>query len=164
MGIHMAHKKPEEKSRKSVAEHRSFEASAKAIYAECKKAIGATMGYIALVSADGKKNDVVHLDTGGVACAVDRSLPFLVRGPHETAYRTLRPVIENDFPHSPWAKFLPKGHAPLDNVLLAPLMIQGVVVGFLGFANKPGGFTEADPQSAIRFGELAAAALAKERV
>ena len=49
---------------------------------------------------------------------------------------------------------MPKGHARLDNVLFAPLVIKGKAVGLLGLANKPGGFTEYDARIASGFSEL----------
>jgi PAS domain S-box-containing protein len=54
---------------------------------------------------------------------------------------------------------MPEGHAALESVLFAPLAIEGNVVGLLGLANKPGGFTDNDARLASAFGELAAIAL-----
>jgi PAS domain S-box-containing protein len=81
-----------------------------------------------------------------------------VRGMRAESYRTGKVVYDNHFPESPWADFLPKDHARLDNVLFAPLKIQEKVVGVIGLANKPGGFTDQDAQAAGIFGELAAIA------
>ena len=77
------------------------------------------------------------------------------------AYRTGKVIYDNNFPESPWADFLPKDHARLDSVLFAPLKIQEKVVGVIGLANKPGGFTDQDAQAAGIFGELAAIAFDK---
>ena len=84
-----------------------------------------------------------------------------VRGMRAESYRTGKVIYENHFPESPWADFLPKDHARLDNVLFAPLKTQEKVVGVIGLANKPGGFTDQDAQAAGIFGELAAIAFDK---
>ncbi len=46
---------------------------------------------------------------------------------------------------------------------MAPLKIKDEPVGVIGLANKPGGFSEADAQTAALFGELAAVALGSSR-
>jgi GAF domain-containing protein len=91
-------------------------------------------------------------------------LPVPVRGLREAAYRTGRTVYENDFSHSEWLKFMPEGHTNLDNVLFAPLIIQGNAAGILGLGNKQGGFTENDAKLATAFGELASIALQNSRL
>lgn len=52
----------------------------------------------------------------------------------------------------------------VDNLLFAPLVIGGQVVGLLGLANKPGGFTANDERLAAAFGELVAIALQSSRL
>jgi hypothetical protein len=64
---------------------------------------------------------------------------------------------------SEWVEFMPEGHVVLKNVMFAPLNIDGKVVGILGLANKPSGFTDDDAEIASVFGELAAIALANSR-
>jgi PAS domain S-box-containing protein len=116
---------------------------------------------VALLSKDEKTNELLFLDAGGLSCRVDPALPMPVRGMRAEAYRTGKVIYDNNFPESPWADFLPKDHAPLVNVLFAPLKIQDKAVGVIGLANKPGGFTDQDAQAAGIFGELAAIAFAK---
>ncbi len=60
---------------------------------------------------------------------------------------------------SDWIKFMPEGHVALNNVMFAPLVINNVVVGLIGLANKNGDFTENDAKTATYFGELAAISL-----
>ena len=129
----------------------------------CKDAVGFSAGYVALLSPDGLENEVVHLDSGGLPCLVDPSLPMPVRGLRQKAYEKGEAVFENRFALSPWAAFMPEGHATLDNVLFAPLVAEDRVIGLLGMANKPGGFTEADAKVASGFGRMAAAALVYSR-
>jgi len=144
---------------RAVLEYREFEEAARSIFDSCKSLIGATGGYVALLTEDGTENEVLFLDSGGRPCTVDPNLPMPTRGLREVAYRTAKAVYHNDFSKSEWVKYMPEGHVGLDNVLFAPLTIEGKAVGLLGLANKPGGFTEDDARMASAFGELAAIAL-----
>jgi PAS domain S-box-containing protein len=144
---------------RAVLEAGDFEGIARSIFDSCKDLIGASSGYIALLTADGQENEVLFLDTGGLICLVDSSLPMPVRGLRAEAYRTGRTVYHNDFSGSDYAQFLPPGHVGLENVLFAPLVVKGKAVGLLGLGNKPGGYTANDARLAAGFGELAALAL-----
>ena len=148
---------------RAILENRLFKDAAQAVFNSCKNLIGARAGYVALLTADGSENEVVFLDPGGMECNVDPSLPMPIRGLRAEAYRSGKAVFENDFARSPWLQFMPRGHAHLENVLFAPLIIAGKVVGLLGLANKAGGFTDHDARLASAFGELAAVALSNSR-
>jgi PAS domain S-box-containing protein len=149
---------------RQVLEQHSFEDTARSIFDTCKDLTGATAGYVALSSKDGTENEVLFLDAGGRPCTLDPALPMPIRGLRGQVYRTGNVAYENDFRSSPWAGFLPEGHAGVDNVLFAPLVISGQVVGLLGLANKPGGFTEDDARLTGAFGELVAIALHNSRL
>lgn len=144
---------------RAVLEYQEFNEAARSLFEFCKNLIGATSGYVALLSSDGTENEVLLLDAGGMPCTVDPSLPMPIRGLRAEAYRTCKPAYENDFSSSEWAKFMPEGHARLDNVLFAPLIINSKAVGLLGIANKPGGFTDHDARLAAAFGELVSVSL-----
>jgi len=150
-------------SARAVLKHRAFPDAARVIFDQCKALIGATAGYVALLSSEGTENEVLFLDSGGLSCSVDPSLPMPIRGLRAQVYQTGQAAYENDFDSSKWASLLPEGHATLNNVLFAPLTIDGAVVGLLGIANKPGGFTRSDARLATAFGELAAVALSNSR-
>jgi PAS domain S-box-containing protein len=149
---------------RAVLAYGDFATSARVIFDECKKIVGATAGYIALLNHDGSENDVVFLDAGGRPCSVDPSLPMPIRGLRAEAYHLNSSVFENDFSNSQWIHFMPSGHVRLDNVMFAPLMIAGKTVGLMGLANKPGGFDDNDARMAAAFGELAAMALNNSRM
>ncbi|MBF0319696.1 MAG: PAS domain S-box protein [Nitrospirae bacterium] len=151
------------KSSRAVLKYSVFADAARAIFDSCKDAIGATAGYIALLSRDGTENEVLFLDAGGIPCTVDPSLPMPIRGLRERSYQTRTVVYENDFHSSKWMEFMPDGHVELSNVLFAPLIVEDRAVGLIGLANKPGGFTERDVQLAEMFGEHAAIALINSR-
>jgi len=147
------------KGARAVLRTQGFEEAARSVFDYCRELIGATSGYVALLSETGEENEVLFLDAGGLPCTVDPKLPMPIRGLREVVYRSFRAAYENDFLHSKWKKYLPKGHVMLQNVLFAPLLIDGMAVGVLGLANKSGGFTENDANIASGFGELAAIAL-----
>ena len=138
---------------------KTFETAARIIFEQCKRLIGARSGYVALLSEDGSENEVLFLDAGGMPCEVDPELPMPVRGLREVAYRTGEAVCDNNFAESKWMKYMPPGHVELENVLFAPINVDGRTAGIIGIANKPGGFQERDIQVVSDLGKLAAVAL-----
>lgn len=148
---------------RAILKYRKFEDAARSIFDSCKRLIGAPAGYVALLTKDGLQNEVLFLDSGGLPCSVDPSLPMPIRGLRAEAYRTARTVYENDFSGSDWMGFMPHGHVVLTNVMFAPLVLDGKAVGLIGLGNKPGGFTDDDARTAAAFGELAAVALQNSR-
>jgi len=147
------------KASRAILDSKSFEEAARIIFDCCEEVTGATSGYVTLLAKDGSRNDVLFLDSGGRPCEVDPDLPAHVRGLREVVCRTGRTAYENNFPASEWVEFIPPGHMTLDNVMFAPLRLEGKTVGLFGVANKPGGFTDRDARVAEAFGELAAVAL-----
>jgi PAS domain S-box-containing protein len=150
-------------ARQVLAQHR-FEETARSIFDTCKDLTGATAGYLALSSQDGTENELLFLESGGRPCTIDPALPMPIRGLRGQVYQSGSVAYENDFWSSPWAHLLPAGHVGVDNLLFAPLVISGQVVGLLGLANKPGGFTENDARLATAFAELASIALHNSRL
>jgi PAS domain S-box-containing protein len=152
------------KSSRAVLQNKEFQDSARAIFDACKELLGATAGYVALLSDDGKENEVLFLDSGMLPCTVDPSLPMPIRGLRATAYNSGMVAIENNFKQSEWKKFMPKGHVHLKNVLFAPLVIDQRTVGVMGLANKTEDFTKRDAEMAMAFGEIASVALANSQM
>lgn len=147
------------KAAKTVLESGEFEDTARKIFDHAKRIIGATAGYVALLSKDGRENEVLFLDSGGLDCTVDPDLPMPLRGLRGQVYRTGKAVYENRFDQSEPASLLPKGHVRLRNVMFAPLVLEGKAVGVIGLANKATDFTEQDTRLAEGFGQIAALAL-----
>lgn len=148
---------------RAVLAQKGFAEAARAIFDHCRDLIGATSGYVALLSETGEENEVLFLESGGLPCDVDPELPMPIRGLRAEAYRTHAAVYHNDFMNSEWAGFMPGGHVILKNVMFAPLVIDGRTVGIIGLANKATDFTDNDARMAAGFGELAAIALQNSR-
>ncbi len=144
---------------RSIPEKKTFEEAARGIFDAAKGLLGADSGYVALLSEDGRQNEVLFLDAGGRQCVVDPNLPMPIRGLRAEAYSKGVVVWENSFPVSKWEEFMPDGHVKLDNVLFAPIIIGGKAVGTIGLANKPGGFVERDAEMAKAFSDIAAVGL-----
>lgn len=151
------------KGSKAVLEQKGFTETARAIFDHCKDLIGATSGYVALLSDDGMENEVLFLEAGGLPCDVSPELPMPIRGLRAEAYKFNKAVYQNDFMNNEWVNFLPKGHVILNNVMFAPLVLDGKTVGIIGLANKTSDFNDNDAKMAAGFGQLAAIALQNSR-
>ena len=133
------------------------------IYNTCKSIIDAQTGFAALVDEQGKCLDILHLDTGGATCTVKSNSSLPIRGLRKETLQKRIPVCCNDFNKSKWLKLLPTGHVKLQNVLFAPIVIDQISVGLLGFANKSEDFTQDDIHIASSFAKLAALALSNSK-
>src|SRR6056297_3248717 len=87
---------------KAVLSYESFEKSARVIFNEARNLTGAKSGYIALLSENGEENEVLFLESGGLECVVDPSLPMPIRGLRAECYESKNPVYENSFMESKW--------------------------------------------------------------
>jgi hypothetical protein len=148
---------------KAVLGQKSFTEAARAIFDHCKDIVGATSGYVALLSDTGEENEVLFLEAGGLPCDVSPELPMPIRGLRAEAYHFNKAVFHNDFMNSEWVDLMPKGHVILKNVLFAPLVLEGKTVGIIGLANKATDFDDNDAKMATGFGALAAIALQNSR-
>lgn len=146
-----------------MLDQNDFESTARAVFDSLCDLIGATSGYVALLSDDGAENEILFLESGGLPCSVDESLPMPIRGLRAESYLHNSVVYDNNFMDSEWIKFLPEGHVYMNNVMFSPLTIQGKTVGIIGLANKDGDFDDSDAEIARYFGEIAALALERSR-
>jgi GAF domain-containing protein len=144
---------------RTMLTHHRFIDIARMLYDLCSELIGSTAGYVALLDETCLENEILFLDSGGLPCTVDPNLPMPIRGLRAEAYRNTETVYHNNFANSEWTALMPEGHVKLNNVLFAPLVLDGKAVGVMGFANKPEGFLESDVQLASLFANLAAAVL-----
>ena len=148
---------------RTMLTHHRFVDIARILYDLCSTLIGSTAGYVALLDETCLENEILFLDSGGLPCTVDPNLPMPIRGLRAEAYRNTKAVYHNDFANSEWTALMPEGHVRLNNVLFAPLVLDGKSVGVMGFANKPEGFSESDVQLASLFANLAAVILSNSK-
>jgi PAS domain S-box-containing protein len=148
---------------RTVLERPAFAEGAKVILSSCKAVVGAGAGLVALCAADGSGTEIVHFDTGGLDNGVPAGAAMPMRGLRERVRATRQTVIENSFAGSRWAEGMLEGHIGLSSVLLAPLVVGEEVLGYLGLANKKGGFSEDDGRLVSAFAEMAAVALLNSR-
>lgn len=154
----------------ATVEGRDFPPAAMDIFEFARQATGAQSGCLALLNADGSECQMLVCDGSGIQllncasgegrCILNPGSPEALLALREQACRTKRPAFQNDFPQN---ESLPAGAYEIRNFLFAPLEIGGDVHGVIGLANKEGGFTESDGQTAVAFGKLAAGALQKSR-
>ncbi|HEB29670.1 MAG TPA: GAF domain-containing protein [Spirochaetes bacterium] len=150
------------KASRIVLKHKSFKNTARQIYNFCKSIIGATQGYLSLLSKNGAENEYIFIDSGNYPPKEDRSFSVPIRGMLEEAYKTCEPICSNDLKKSKWTEEYPEGQK-VDNILISPLVINDSVVGLLVLANKEEGFKEEDSNLAGVFGEIISIALYKSR-
>ena len=146
-------------STQSILLYRKFQDAAKEIFNTSKNLIGATAGYVTLLSQDGKRFEKLYVDIGDLSCNVDPNYSMSLDRFQTIIYQTKKAVCINDFSNNNGGRKIPKGHINLENVLLAPLIFKGEIFGVLGFANKPKGFNENDVRIISTYAELASIAL-----
>jgi PAS domain S-box-containing protein len=144
------------RSTHATLEYRDFDSAIRAIFGSLKKLIGAPAGYVARSSEDGEQEEVVFIESSHCARTIDPPIPMPIIGIRRDAYRKAKPVYDNNFAHSEMARMLPPGHQRLENVLFAPLVLEGKAVGLIALANKRGGFTDEDARLAAAFADHAA--------
>ncbi|MFP4573633.1 MAG: diguanylate cyclase [Desulfobacterales bacterium] len=81
-----------------------FPIAARRIFDSLSGLVGSTSGYVALLSEDGKENEMLFLESGGRSCSVNPDLPMPIRGLRAKAYTGNKVAYDNDFMNSQWMK------------------------------------------------------------
>lgn len=150
-------------STRSILEHKGFKRAAREVFELCRKLIGARAGYVALVGEDGRQSIVLSVLPEQFEDRVGKLPHMPISRLSSKAFSSGRAVYENAFMESKWAKELPEGHQPINNILFAPLVVEGKALGVIVLVNKPGGFSNRDALMASAFGEIASIALRNSR-
>jgi signal transduction histidine kinase len=136
-----------------ILETQDFREAAEIIFGICRKFIGAAEGEISILNEDEVTGELLIAD--GETCPGNCTLPLLTPGAYQKLYRG-EPVRIHNFSESERSEIFPSGRRGFENMLLAPLHLNGETVGVLRLANKPGGFTEEDADLASAFaGQMA---------
>lgn len=144
---------------KTIQNIQSFDYAAKTLFLQCKQLIGATSGYLTLLSKDKEVEQVLFLDPEDLSFNVDKNLPLPIRELKAEAYKTGGTVFNNDIMNNECVKFISEGDMILKNILLSPINIEGKTCGIMGLANKGDNFNDTDKIIAEAFGDLIAGTL-----
>lgn len=144
-----------------VLEKQDFSLVAGDIFRICRGLIGAGAGFVATIADD---RDEVLL-------AVPEGFAEVARGARHIPAVELyasdlelgNTIVDNDFRASALSEKLPESHFRIQNILIAPLILEGEVGGMIALANKEGGFSKRDSLMASAFGEIASLALQNSR-
>ncbi len=147
------------RSARSALQERDFRQTVKYLFADCKRLVRAEAGYVMRCDDSPTVTETLLQDTGGLRHVATLPLPMPVRGLMAEVYRTREAAYQNRLSRSKWAAVAASWPIPIENVLYAPLVVGGNVFGFLGLADKPGGFDESDLHLTSAFAELMAVAL-----
>ncbi|OPY67234.1 MAG: Blue-light-activated protein [Syntrophorhabdaceae bacterium PtaU1.Bin034] len=148
---------------KTLLEADNLSSAVATIYQKCKEITGGESGYLVLTDDSGAENGIMYLDAGNHQGSGNWDLDMTSRCLGAEVFRIGEAIFDNDFSHSPYRQFVPEGHPGIDNVLFTPISANGKTIGLLGLANKRGGFTPGDRQTASAFGAVAAAAIMQRR-
>jgi len=144
---------------RAVLQYSDFEIAQKRIFNCCNNLIGADAGYVAVLNPSKKEYHKIFVNPRSLTCEVDPDLPMPIRGMLAKVMKSKKALSQNDFSNTDWINFLPKGHIPLKNVLIAPLIINDEVNGFMGLTGREGGFTDEEARVLTAFAELASISL-----
>ncbi len=147
----------------SVLQQNDFDVTAHQIFDACQGLIKATSGYVALLTGVEFQAKVLFSQTEDQDFIghMEASLP--ANHPGWVACSQMKVVFENDLTGGKSDPSFPPGHFLVNNMLFAPLAVDGKSLGLLALANKSGGFTENDARLALAFGEIASIALRNSR-
>ncbi|KKN23388.1 hypothetical protein LCGC14_0905510 [marine sediment metagenome] len=144
---------------RAVLQYNDFEIAQKRIFNCCNNLIGADAGYVAVLNASKKEYQKIFIYPGSLTCEVDPDLQMSIRGMLAKVIKSKKGLAQNDFSNTDWINFLPKGHIPLKNVLIAPLIINNEVNGIMGLTGREGGFTDEETRVVTAFAEIASISL-----
>jgi len=148
---------------RTILKNREFKAAAKNICHYCMDLIGATAGCAALIDSIGTENEDLFLDSGYRSPAVDLWAPMPIRELRAEVCAKAAAVYDNHINQGKGHILQPDGDLVPENVLFAPMILEGKVAGVIGLANKRADFNKNDLRIATAFGELAAVALLNSR-
>jgi PAS domain S-box-containing protein len=150
-------------STRLVLEHKEFEEAARAVFDLCWKLVGADAGFVSLLDTESGESNILFIEPESLRESMDAFGHMPVDKLNLPAFASGKSVYENDFQQTPWASSIPESHLQIENILFAPLLIEGKPAGMIAFANKPGGFNGRDALMTSAFGEVASVALRNSR-
>ncbi|HYL08238.1 MAG TPA: GAF domain-containing protein [Candidatus Udaeobacter sp.] len=128
----------------------------------CIELTGSKFGFIGLVDRERQTMDVAAIKgLGHVDAEFYRKFHFMVLRDSVVGVvaRDGQPRISNDVLHDPLSVGQPRGHPPVRTFCGAPLAIGERVIGMVGVANRPGGYSSDHEELLGTFANQAAVAV-----
>ncbi|KKL69371.1 hypothetical protein LCGC14_2115620, partial [marine sediment metagenome] len=144
---------------RAVLQYSNFERAQKRIFSCCNNLIGAHAGYVAVLNPSKKEYHKIFINPGSLKRELDPDLSMPIRGILAKVIKSKKTLYHNDFSNTDWINLLPEGHIPINNVLIAPLIINNEVNGLMCLTGREGGFTDEESRIATEFAELASISL-----
>ena len=148
---------------RAVLENRAFADAALAVLEAGMTTLGADAGLVAACPPGGGELEVVHVRSGDRELEHGVALPSPLLGLCARVASTGRTAFANRLSRSRLEPTPAGWRFPPKNALVAPIFIDGKVVGLLGLMRRPGGFSMADSRVADLFAEMAGAAILQGR-
>ncbi|MGC8658060.1 MAG: PAS domain S-box protein, partial [Desulfomonilaceae bacterium] len=145
-------------------ESEDFRQAAQFIVDSCMDIIGAESGHITVMDPNGEDHYLICSRSEGLVSNLDFAQPIRVTGLHHYVYQNRKSAYINRLGNAESSIVLPEGHVPLNNILLAPLVVKNRTLGFLALGNKEGRFTSEDQDIVENFAEIAAISLLKRQM
>jgi signal transduction histidine kinase len=135
---------------------------------------GSAIGFIGELNPEGRFDTATLSQAGWKACGVPldqahellRNMPN--RGFHRAGLQEGKSWIVNDPATEEASVGKPQGHPGINSFMGVPLIFRGGVIGMIGLANKPGGYTPTDQQEievlAVAFAEALNRLRAENRI
>ena len=149
---------------RAVLEFADFNPAARAIFNSCQKIVGNRAGWVDLLCKDERSCQTILVESGSARGLQSEEQRLQLDGSDWEAYQACEPFCINQVQQSSLASILPARDMEVENILLAPMVLDGKTWGRLALVNKPGGFTEQDQRIVKAFAELGAVSLKNERI
>ncbi|HPP88298.1 MAG TPA: PAS domain S-box protein, partial [bacterium] len=122
-----------------------FDKIANKIFKILTKLTDADSGFIA-VKNEYNNYQVIFIELGKKQCKLNYQLPIhlKLKGLSQHINAAQRSFIINNFQNTEWQNIIPQGHIEIDNLLISPILYDGVIYGLVALANKSTDFIEDD--------------------
>lgn len=141
-------------STRLVLEKKDFQSAAKAVFDLCKKLIGAQIGFLALLGAGKEETRVLFMSPKTMLSDSDSLVKLSLSACDSPAFKNGRAEIINEFFALEGGKERGEELIAIDNMLVAPLVVDQEIPGLIALANRAGGFSKENGLMASAFGEI----------
>jgi two-component system sensor histidine kinase UhpB len=133
------------------------------VFDACKEIIGTSEVYLAMVSPREKDGKFLIFKPKANSPLFKDAVPAPNDGLLRRCYTSGQVVVQNDFEKSEYATYHTQFHISIQNILCAPVIVNGETLCIISLLNKPNGFCENDEILAAGMGEIVSAAFRNSR-